>query len=420
MARLHFQRFSAAAAPLLALLLWGPPGAADTQWPGWRGPQGDGQSRETKLPSQWDASSVVWKTPLEGWGQSSPVIWGERIFLTTALDGGRQRVVLCVDRNDGRKLWEHVAWTGQPEPSHKMNGWASATCATDGQVVVAFFGRGGLHAYALDGRHLWSRELGKFESPWGTAACPVIVDNMVIQNCDADADAYLIAVDKHSGETIWKTPRPDRRGWSTPLLTTGGGRPELVLNGHEGVTGYDPATGRQLWFCKSFNGRGEPTVTPAGGLLVAVNGLKGDIYAVRPGGDGDVTATHMAWHTPRAAGRDMPSPIVVGNYVTVMSMSGICVSYDGRDGRQLWQERIGGSFSASPIAAGDLVYFISEDGQTVVIRPGPKPEIVARNELGDSGSEIFRASLTPSEGQIFARSDRMLYCIGQRQAPAAE
>lgn len=388
---------------------------ADANWPGWRGPQRSGQASEAKLPVEWDASSVAWSVDLKGEGQSSPVIWGERIFLTSALDGGAQRLVFCLDRRDGSKLWEHIAWTGEPEKTHIMNGWASSTCATDGEVVVAFFGIGGLHAYTLDGQCLWSRDLGKFEGPWGTAACPLIVDNLVIQNCDADVDAYLIAVDKQTGETVWKTKRRDHRGWSSPLLIEVEGRRELVLNGHEGVQAYDPATGEELWYCKSFNGRGEPTVTPTDdGLLAVVNGLKGDIYAVRPGGAGDVTSTHMAWHTPRAAGRDMPSPIAVGNHLVVFSMNGIAVGYDATSGEELWMQRIGGKFSSSPIAAGGLVYFQDEAGLTTVIRPGPELEIIAQNALSASDEEVFRASLTPSQGQIFSRSNLRLYCIGSR------
>ena len=148
-------------------------------------------------------------------------------------------------------LWEHVAWTGEPEKSHVMNGWASATCATDGEVVVAFFGKGGLHAYAVDGQPLWSRDLGPFEGPWGTAASPVIVGDLVIQNGDSDRDAFLEAFDRKTGKTVWRRPRPDHRGWSTPILVQHDGREQLVLNGHTGVTAYDPATGAELWFTKN-------------------------------------------------------------------------------------------------------------------------------------------------------------------------
>jgi outer membrane protein assembly factor BamB len=393
--------------------------AADANWPRWRGPSGDGHSTDANLPVAWTPESLVWKVPLKGSGQSSPIVWGERIFLTAALGDGRERLVFCIDRNDGKTLWEHIAWTGTPEKSHKMNGWASATCVTDGEIVVAFFGRGGLHAYTVDGKHLWTRDLGPFECPWGTAACPVIVGDLVIQNGDADADAFIMALEKKSGKTVWTTRRPDNRGWSTPILITAGDRQELVLNGHTGVTAYDPKTGKELWFCKSFNGRGEPTVTPANGVLCTVNGLSGDIYAVRPGGSGDVTATHMAWHTPRRGGRDTPSPIVIGPYIVVVDMKGVATCYDSASGKEYWKERICDASSSSPIAANGLAYFQDEKGNTTVLKPGPTLELVAKNSVGGSADELFRASLTPSDGQFFSRSDRMLYCIGKRTTRAA-
>jgi outer membrane protein assembly factor BamB len=401
------------AAPLLA---------ADATWPHWRGPTGDGHTAETGLPVHWDVKSVVWKSPLKGRGQSSPVIWGERIFLTTALEDGRQRVVFCVDRKDGKLLWEHVAWKGTPEKSHAMNGWATPTCATDGETVVAFFGKGGLHAYRVDGQALWSRGLGKFAGPWGTAASPLLVGDLVIQNCDAEEEAFLIALDKRTGKQVWRTPRdvPDRGGWSTPVLVQAGSRAELVLNGAKAVTAYDPATGKRLWFCRSFNGRGEPTATPGHGLLFMVNGLRGDFYAVRPGGAGDVTKSHLAWHTPRRGGRDQPSPLVLGEYVLVTDMAGVATCYEAKSGKELWKERLNGTFSSSPIAAGGLAYFQSEEGTTYVLEPGPTMKLVARNTLGTSDGALFRASLAASAGQIFSRSDRALYCLGRKSGAGGE
>jgi outer membrane protein assembly factor BamB len=234
---------------------------------------------------------------------------------------------------------------------------------------------------------------------------------MVIQNCDSDRDAYITGLDKLTGKEIWRTKRKDYRGWSTPIVVDAGNRRELVLNGQEGVQAYDPKTGRELWFCKGFNGRGEPTVTPAGDVLCVVNGLAGDFYSVRPGGNGDVTDTHMAWHTPRRGGRDCPSPIVVGKFIIVCDMSGIATCYDATDGHIYWKERLDGKFSASPIAAGGLAYFINEQGHVSVIEPGPKLKVVAQNKIHADTQEIFRASLSPSAGKMFIRSTKVLYCI---------
>jgi hypothetical protein len=394
---------------------------AEVNWPAWGGPSGTGHTAETGLPIRWTADNVVWKAELKGAGQSTPVIWGNQIFLTTSLEKGRRRVVLAIDRRDGKTLWEQIAWTGEPEKSHVMNGWASATCATNGKVIVAFFGRGGMHAYSLDGKHLWSRGLGDFDGPWGTAASPVFYGDTVIQNCDSESkESSLLAVDYRTGETVWNTPRETMRGWSTPVVIRAPGREELVVNGHSAVRGYDPKTGRELWSCKSYNGRGEPVPAYAHGLLYVVNGLAGDVYSVRPGGDGDVSATHQAWHTPRKSGRDLPSPVVVDKYLLAASMAGILFCYDCETGKELWKERIGANYSSSPLVAEGRAYFQNDAGETTVVEPGEKIKIVATSKLESASDELFRAALAPSQGQLFIRSTKYLYCIGTRANGAAK
>jgi outer membrane protein assembly factor BamB len=398
----------------MLVLLSMPHVAYTANWSGWRGPNRNGHSDETGLPATWSPSSIQWKTPLKGSGQSSPVIWEDRIFLTSAIDKGKQRLVICLDRQTGKLQWEQVAWEGVPEPSHRMNGWASSTCTTDGTHVYASFGRGGLHCYTVAGQHVWSQDLGALEGPWGTAACPLLVGNLLIQNCDADVEAYLIAVNKLTGQTVWKVPRPNHRGWSSPILVDTGKRQEVVVNGHEGVVAYAPQTGKTLWSCRCPRGRGTPTVTPAGGVIYALNGLGGGgAYAIRTGGSGDVTDQQRLWITERRT-RDLPSPIIIGQTMLVMSLRGSILSgYDTRTGQELWKERIGGQVSASPVAYGGLAFFIDEAGETIVVDPtGPK-HILRRNTLGGGTDEIFRASITPFQGRAFLRSDRMLYCVGQ-------
>jgi outer membrane protein assembly factor BamB len=284
---------------------------------------------------------------------------------------------------------------------------------------VAFFGRGGLHCYDVDGEHIWSRDLGDFPGPWGTGASPIIVDRMVIQNCDAEGPSSLLAVDIATGKTIWQTDRGTRPrgGWNTPILINAGTHKELIVNGEYGVRGYDPDSGKELWFCKSAKGRGTPIPAFADGKLYVISGLPGDIYAVRTGGNGDVSDSKVVWRTPRRGGRDIPSPILVGDHLLVANMMGIGSCYDANDGTQLWQARLEGNYSASPIVVRGLVYLQNEAGETLVIKPGDALEIVARNDIGAGDDEIFRSTMVPSEGQLFFRSNNTVYCVGKRVKP---
>lgn len=403
---------------ILAGLLPLPKAVAQSDWFRFRGPDGSGHCPDENIPVRWGAGDIVWQTKLEGLGNSSVCVWKGQLFLTAArqTDAGQiERRVLCLNRGDGNVVWQQVASVGSAESVHKMNSFASPTCVTDGQRVVAFFGRGGIHCYDMDGKRLWSHDLGEFPGPWGTGASPIMIDDLVIQNCDAGGQSFFIAFNKETGETVWRTDRGERPrgGWSTPFVIDTDQRRELILNGEHGVRGYDPADGRELWFCQGFNGRGTPVPARGNGLLVVVSGKPGDIYAVRPGGQGDVTKTHMAWHTPRGGGRDLSSPIVVGHHAFVVNMMGIGTCYDATNGKELWRERLGGNYSASPIAVNGLIYIQNESGETLVIEPGDSLKIIARNDLGTTDDEIFRSTLVPSNGQLLFRSNRAVYCVGK-------
>lgn len=394
---------------------------AEPDWSMWRGPQGDGHSTDETLPVEWSPADIVWKTPLKGEGQSTPCVWGEQIFLTRSDNRGAERYVFCVNRKTGKILWEQLAWKGEPEATHNMNNWASASCTTDGQLVFAFFGKGGgLHCYTVTGTKVWDTgdSLGVFEGPWGTAASPVLYKDTVIQNCDADANAWLIAFDKETGDVAWKTKRDDFRGWCTPVIIEVDGHKELCINGEKGVKAYDPDTGKELWFCEGFAGRGEPSPTLGpNGLLHMVNGKPGDVYAVKPGGKGNVTKTHRVWHTARRGSRDLPSPIVLDGQLLVPSMQGVLTSYDSDTGKELWKDRLGGNYSAAPIAYKGLAFFINDvTGETTVIKPGPKLNVVAKNVLveGDDPEEQFRSIIVPDDGQLLIRSTKCLYCVGKK------
>ncbi|NNE90106.1 MAG: PQQ-binding-like beta-propeller repeat protein, partial [Verrucomicrobiales bacterium] len=233
---------------------------AEENWPQFRGPTGRGHSESADVPEKWGPENVKWRKELKGTGQSSPVNWGDKLFLTSSSDDGTERYVFCLDRKTGDLIWDKTIPCAKPESAHKMNSRATPSCATDGERVVAFFGPAGIHCYDLAGNEVWSKNLGDFPGGWGIAASPIIVGDVVIQNCDATGPSRLVALDKGTGDIVWETKREDkpRGGWSTPVLIEFKGKKELVLNGEFGVRGYDPATGEELWFCKGFNGRGAP------------------------------------------------------------------------------------------------------------------------------------------------------------------
>ena len=382
-------------------------------WNRFRGPGGRGHTTAA-MPVSWDVKDLKWRVALRGTGQSCPVNWGDRIFLTSAEDVGKTRVITCFNRENGAVIWQQEVSCATPEKLHGMNTWATASCATDGERVLAFFGPAGLHCFGMDGKKLWSKELGNFPGNWGVAASPIILGDLVIQNCDAIGPSFLVAFDKATGKEVWRSTREEkpRGGWSTPILIDVGERQELVLNGEFGVRGYDPVTGKELWFCKAFNGRGSPVPEYAHGLVITVNGKPGDVYAVKPGGKGDVT-DNMAWHAERVGGRDLPAPVVIGDHLFICSMSGIASLYEAKTGKTLWTERLEGKFSASPVATASHIYIHNEAGTTYVIKPGPALDVVSTNSLGDRGEEIFRAAVAPVNKQVFIRSTNALYCVGK-------
>ncbi len=381
-------------------------------WNRFRGPQGRGHAGTVALPVNWSEENIAWRAELPGAGQSCPVNWGDKIFLTAASDEGRIRHVICLNKADGKRIWMRDLVSKAPEKPHKMNTWATPTCATDGKHVVAFFGPAGLHCYDMDGEKRWSRDLGTFPGPFGIAASPIIIGDRVIQNGDAAGASFLAAFNLDSGEEVWRTPRAEkpRGGWSTPVLIDTGERDELLLNGEYGVRAYDPTSGKELWFCKAFNGRGSPVPEYAHGLVIAVSGKPGDVYAVKPNGTGDVTE-QMVWHAPRKGGRDLPAPIVVNKHLFIVSLGGIATLYDARTGEVIWTERLDGRFSASPLEANGLIYVHNEAGTTLVIKPGPKLDLVATNIIGEHEDETFRAAASPIAGHFMLRSTRALYCI---------
>ncbi len=390
--------------------------SAESNWTQWRGTHGNGLSTASNVPESFSSDNVVWKTEVPGVGQSSPIFWEDSIFLSSATDGGNKRVVVAIDRKTGEIQWQTVVWEGEAEDTHSMNNRASSTCATDGKRVVAFFGKGGLHSLdTKTGKVLWSRDLGKFEGPWGTGASPVIVDGLVVQNCDADNESSLMAFNLETGKTVWKTSRETIRGWSTPVVFQSTDRKELILNGHSKVVSYNIANGDVYWECIASVGRGTPTLAFSKDAVISVPGRSGTMVAIRPGGSGDVSGKQEAWRVPRTGGRDLPSPLVVGDYLIVTRLRpGIISCYDNRNGEQLWQQRVEGGFSSSPIAINGTVYTVTESGITHVFKPGASFEAISKNSIEATLEETFRASPAAFDGHLLLRSDKYLYCIGQK------
>ena len=390
--------------------------SAESNWTQWRGTHGNGLSTASHVPESFSSDNVVWKTEVPGVGQSSPIFWEDSIFLSSATDGGNKRVVVAIDRKTGEIQWQTVVWEGEAEDTHSMNNRASSTCATDGKRVIAFFGKGGLHSLdAKTGKVLWSRDLGKFEGPWGTGASPVIVDGLVVQNCDADNESSLMAFNLETGKTVWKTSRETIRGWSTPVVFQSTDRKELILNGHSKVVSYNIANGDVYWECIASVGRGTPTLAFSKDAVISVPGRSGTMVAIRPGGSGDVSGKQEAWRVPRTGGRDLPSPLVVGDYLIVTRLRpGIISCYDNRNGEQLWQQRVEGGFSSSPIAINGTVYTVTESGITHVFKPGASFEAISKNSIEATLEETFRASPAAFDGHLLLRSDKYLYCIGQK------
>jgi outer membrane protein assembly factor BamB len=399
---------AAAVAIQIEPILPGP--GAESQWPRWRGPSGMGTSSERGLPLRWSAAeNVAWKTELPGAGNSSPVIWGERIFLTTAFDQGKRRSLVSLRRAGGEILFVKDAPAAPPEGEVRdKNGYASATPATDGERVVCFFGNGGLAAFDLEGNLLWHHPLGPFEAMHGTGSSPVLCGDLAVLFQEQSRKPSIgIAVDKRTGEKRWSFERKPALGWSTPLPLRIGGRDLLVWGASNRLVAYDAASGAEVWQCAGPTLEVIPTVVAGHGLLFSASGRVGPTLAIRPAGAGDVSATAIAWRAPRGAPH-VPSPVLWEDLLFEVSDLGIVTCLRAKTGEVLYQKRIGGAFSASPVAADGRIYLTSEEGDTSVLRAGPEFEVLAVNHLG----ETTLASPAVLGGRIYIRTQSHLFAIG--------
>ena len=388
------------------------------QWPQWRGPRGDGTSTETGIPIHWSPTeNIRWKTPIPGKGHSSPVVWDDRIFLTTCLEEKQQRLLLCLDRADGKILWQRIVLTAPLEHKHDLNSYASATPATDGSHVwVAFFEqpRIELVCYDFAGNEVWRRSPGTFNSIHGFCSSPVLYKDLVILNCDQDAPAFIVAYDRRSGEEKWRADRPNRtRSYCTPIIKQLAGREQLVLSGSKCVASYDPETGKQLWIVDGPTEQFVASLVTADGLVFVTGGFPTlHLMTIDPDGYGNVTQSKVLWHEQKMASY-VPSPIAADHLVFVVSDGGICSCWEIKTGKLMWKHRLGPHHSASPVSAGGNLYFTDDEGETFVLKAAPKFQLVATNSLG----EDVRASPAVSHGELFIRTGNHLFCIAEPATP---
>ena len=410
-------------------------------WPGWRGPRGDGTSTDTGFPLTWDAASgknIRWRVDVPGDGHSSPVVSGDRVFLTTCLPDSKQRLLMCHDRSTGNLLWSECVLTAPLETLHQLNSRASGTPATDGETVyVAFLevdgstvpapnvgspreitpGRVVVAAYDVNGEQQWIERIGEFVSAHGFCSCPVIYEDLLIINGDHDGDSYITALDRRTGETVWSVDRAHGiRSYVTPIVWEAAGRTQLVLSGSKAVTSLDPRDGSTIWSIEGPTEQFVASMVFDGERFFMAAGFPDyHLLAIRPDGTGDVTDSHVAWHSTEARCY-VPSPVVVDGYLLVANDDGISHCFDAATGDHLWRARLGRHFSSSLVTADGLVHFLDDDGITKLVRPGRELEVVAENTV----SEFCCASPALSEGELFIRTEHQLFCIAEGEARAAQ
>jgi outer membrane protein assembly factor BamB len=433
---------------VIAVVLAAAPMAAN--WPQWRGPSGLGVSTEVGLPTTWSArENIAWTASLRGLGSSSPVVWGDQVFVTSQMGrvplgggphpalarddaelvlrerpiGGRRGaastepivfVVESFSRADGRRLWEYRIEARGPFPTlHEKHNLATPTVVTNGEHVFAWFGTGQIVALDMHGVAVWSKHLGEEFSPfdinWGHGSSPVLYKDLLILLCDHASASYLVALEARTGKPRWKADRGNgRASYSTPLVVPGPRGDELLVNSSERIDGYDPATGELWWFADAPRQTPVPSAVFHDGVIYMTRGYRNSPYlALRPGGRGDVTASHVAWRAP-GGGSYTASLVAYDGLLYLTNDVGVLTCADMKTGERVWQTRLDGVFFASPVAADGKIYFTSQTGETIVVKAGRTPQILARNDLG----ERLVASPAISAGRIFLRSDGRLFAIG--------
>jgi outer membrane protein assembly factor BamB len=415
---------------IVAAILLLPGLAFAENWPGWRGPRGDGTSLESAVPTKWNGQTgenIAWKVAIPGTGHSSPIVWEDRLFIVTCLtdeqsDAG-DRVLMCLDRGTGKTLWQQKVLHAPLEKKHTLNSHASGTPATDGERVYVSFlepefasrtertpGQMVVAAYDMDGKLQWKATPGRFASVHGYCSSPVLFEDLVIVNGDHDGDGYIVGLERASGKERWRISRPNNtRSYVTPIIREIDGRMQMILSGSKCVASYDPRSGEQHWIMDGPTEQFVASPVFDGELVYLTAGFpEKHILAIKPDGRGEVGDDKIVWRTRRNCSY-VPSPVLCGEYFLIASDEGVASCYEAESGKLQWTERMGKHYSASLVTAGGLVYFLADDGIVKVVRPGPKLEVVAENPLG----EYAYASPAISQGQIFIRGEKHLFCIGK-------
>jgi outer membrane protein assembly factor BamB len=415
-------------------------------WPHWRGPLASGVTAELGTPVRWsDSENIAWKAPVRGLGISSPIVWGDRVFVTSQAGSGQSRpgprlgqgadanageraigggsravtenvsfLVSAFDRMTGRRLWEYALAAEGALPSvHEKHNLASPSPVTDGRRVYAWFGNGQIMALDLDGKLIWKKHLGteygRFDIDWGHGSSPAVYRDTLILICYQPSGSYLLALDAATGSVRWKVDQAQGiTSYSTPLVVETSGSAEIVVNSSAGVAGHDAATGKVLWQIDEANRFPIPMPSLHNGVIYTTRGYRSSPFmAIRPGGKGNVANSHVIWRVP-SGGPYVSSLLHYEGLIYFIGDVGVVTVSDATTGARVWQERLGGVYTASPVAADGKVYFLSEDGQTIILSAGRTPRVLARNKL--NARQL--ASPAISGGRLFIRTDDQLYAIG--------
>ena len=424
-------------------------------WPSFRGPRASGVAEGQNLPDKWNGKTgenILWRTPIPGLAHSSPVVWGNRIFVTTAVssdpkatfrpglygdgDASKDRsvhrwMIYALDKQSGKILWERVAYQGEPmEKRHIKSTYANSTPVTDGRIVVAWFGSQGVYAYDVNGKFLWKVNMGRvnmgaYDIPtyeWGPASSPIIWKDLVILQCDTQADSFIIAFDANTGKAVWKTKRDEIPSWGTPTVATTSKGDELVANASNFIRGYDPRTGKELWRLGPSSKITAPTPVFADDMLVVVSGRAPErpIFVVKAGARGDLTLPEgktssdtVIW-SRTGRGSYMPTPLIYNGILYVLANNGTFDAYNLKTGEELYRQRlplVGSGFSASPIASDGKIYLSNEDGEILVVSAGEKFNHISTNSMG----ELLMATPALSDGVMYVRSAESVFAIGRKK-----